>query len=254
MNARKDPHAFSFFCSAPYNMKNTKRTSSRHKPQGLKILHEDRDILVIVKEPGLLSWSPHQDQSLTAERILTDYLRKGNSRSKLRAYTVHRLDRDTSGLLLFAKSEKVKDQLKDNWPQTDKLYFAVVHGHLPQPMGEIKGYLTENTAQIVHFTHDKLKGKWSESHYRVLKQSPKFSAVEVRLITGRKNQIRVHFADAGHPIVGDTKYGDKKQRTERMALHAMHLEFDHPFSGKRMVFDSPPPASLLQLIDGLESI
>jgi tRNA pseudouridine32 synthase/23S rRNA pseudouridine746 synthase/23S rRNA pseudouridine1911/1915/1917 synthase len=213
----------------------------------MEIIYEDRDLVVIVKEVGLLSWSPHRDQPQTAERILTDYLRKGNARSNHRAYTVHRLDRDTSGLLVFAKSEKVRDQLKDNWPKTDKRYFAVVQGHLQQKEGAIAGYLSENLNQEVYFSNEET-GKWSESLYRVTKETPKYSAVEVTLVTGRKNQIRVHFAHAGHPVVGDAKYGQSERGVERMALHSMHLAFDHPFTGKRMVFDSPPPAELLNLI------
>ncbi|MBN2164576.1 MAG: RluA family pseudouridine synthase [Pontiellaceae bacterium] len=233
-------------------MKSHSRTPRRHRSLNLEILFEDRDILVVNKATGLLTWSPHRDQQQTAERILTNYLRKGSARSRLRAFTVHRLDRETSGLLVFAKSERVQQQLKNNWRDVEKRYFAVVHGLLEQKSGTFSCYLAEDRDQFVYVTKDKQAGKWAECGFRVLKESANRSAVEVELQTGRKNQIRVQFADAGYPILGDRKYGRKEDRCERMALHAMHLEFDHPFSGRRMVFDSPPPENLLCLVGGMD--
>lgn len=232
-------------------MKNAPRAPRRHRPQGLEILYEDRDIVVIDKECGLLTNSPHRDQENTAERFLTDYVRKGNSKSRLRVYTVHRLDRDTSGLLVFAKSEAVKRQLQENWPGTEKRYFAVVHGRLDQKQGKIASYLAENQAQFVYVTRNAEAGKWAETVYEVIKETSACSALEITLLTGRKNQIRVHFADAGHAIVGDKKYGIKGDRASRMALHAMYLAFDHPHSGKRVEFNSPVPAPILGLVGGI---
>lgn len=232
-------------------MKNNSRVPRKRRPQGVEILFEDRDIIVIDKAAGLLTWSPHRDQRQTVERILTDYLRKGNARSRLRAYTVHRLDRDTSGLLVFAKSEKVQQQLKNNWRDTEKHYFAVVHGTPVQKEGMLSCYLAEDKDQLVYVTKNKDEGKLAESRYSVLKETTGYSALDVMLLTGRKNQIRVQFADAGHPIVGDPKYGKKDDRFQRMALHAMHLEFEHPFSGRRMIFDSPVPEPLLRLVGGV---
>ena len=232
-------------------MKNNSRVPRKHRPQGLDILFEDRDIIVIEKAAGLLTWSPHRDQRQTADRILTDYLRKGKARCRMRTYTVHRLDRDTSGLLVFAKSEKVQQQLKNNWRDTEKHYFAVVHGTLEQKEGTLSCYLAEDKDQLVYVTINKDEGKLAESRYSVLKETAGYSALDVMLLTGRKNQIRVQFADAGHPIVGDQKYGKKSDRFQRMALHAMHLEFDHPFRGRRMIFDSPVPEPLLSLVGGV---
>jgi tRNA pseudouridine32 synthase/23S rRNA pseudouridine746 synthase/23S rRNA pseudouridine1911/1915/1917 synthase len=217
---------------------------------GVEILFEDRDLLVIHKEPGLLTNSPRRDKSRTAERILTSYLRKGNARSRLRVYTVHRLDRDTSGLLVFAKSERVQQQLKNSWRDVDKTYYAVVHGHLEKPSGRIVNYLAENKDQFVYATTDEAAGKKAETRYREASRSAQCTALHVDLLTGRKNQIRVHMADLGHPIVGDPKYGKKGDRFPRMALHAMHLEFDHPFSHRRMVFDDPVPPALQKLTAG----
>ena len=228
-------------------MKKQSRAPRRHLSPKLDILFEDRDLIVINKAVGLLTWSPHRDQMQTAERILTSYLRKGNARSRLRAFTVHRLDRETSGLLVFAKSERVQRQLKNAWRDAEKRYYAVVHGNLKQKTGTLSCYLAENEDQFVYVTKDTKNGKRAESRYSVLTETPNCSAVEVELFTGRKNQIRVQFADAGHPVVGDRKYGRKGDRFKRMALHAMHLEFDHPFSGRRMIFDQPVPEDLLRL-------
>ena len=185
----------------------------------------------------------------TAERLLTGYLRKGNSRSRLMAYTVHRLDRDTSGLLVFAKSERVQQKLKNNWRDVDKTYYAVVHGHPEKPKGRIINYLAENKDQFVYITTNKEIGKRAETVYQEVGRSERCSALHVDLLTGRKNQIRVHMTDLGHPIVGDPKYGQKGDRFPRMALHAMDLSFDHPFSGRRMVFHAPVPPVLLKLTE-----
>lgn len=224
--------------------------SSRHRRMpGLEVIYEDRDLLVICKQPGLLTMSYHRDQDETAERMLTSYLRKGQSRSRLRAYTVHRLDRETSGLLVFAKTEAVQQKLKNNWPETEKCYTAVVHGHLAEKEGTISGYLAENEDQFVHFTQNAEKGKWSETRYRVVKENERFSELDISLVTGRKNQIRVHFAEAGHPVVGDVKYGKKGDRAPRMALHARYLSFPHPFSGKRMEFEAPVPEEIQRLMN-----
>lgn len=222
---------------------------SRHRRmQGLEIIYEDRDLLVICKEPGLLTMSYHRDQEATAERMLTNYLRKGNSRSRLRAYTVHRLDRDTSGLLVFAKTEAVQQKLKNNWPETEKRYTAVVHGSLVEKEGLISCYLAENEDQFVHSTNNELKGKWSETQYKVVKETARFSQLDIKLLTGRKNQIRVHFAEAGHPVAGDKKYGRKGDRCSRMALHARYLSFPHPHSGKRVEFEAPIPEAILRIL------
>jgi tRNA pseudouridine32 synthase/23S rRNA pseudouridine746 synthase/23S rRNA pseudouridine1911/1915/1917 synthase len=228
-------------------MKPDSRKPRRNRLQGLEIIFEDRDLIVICKEPGLLTNSPHRDEPRTAERMLTAYLRKGNARSRLRAYTVHRLDRETSGLLVFAKSEKVQQQIKNHWRDTKKNYYAVVHGTPEPASGKIMTQLLEDQDQFVRVTENPALGKEAETHYRVTGSNSRYSALDVELKTGRKNQIRVHMAHRGHPVVGDQKYGKKDDRFRRMALHAMHLEFDHPFSGRRMIFGAPVPPELLQL-------
>jgi RluA family pseudouridine synthase len=220
----------------------------KHRPRGLEIVYEDRDLLVINKEPGLLTMSFHRDEMQTAECILTAYLRKGAARSRLRAYVVHRLDRETSGLLIFAKTEAVQQHLKDHWKEVEKEYLAVVHGSLAEKSGTLSSYLAENDDQFVYST-DQTKGKWSETQYRVMRENKNFSELKINLLTGRKNQIRVHFSELGHPVVGDTKYGPKGRKFERMALHSRSIAFNHPHNGKRMVFEAPGPEFFTRLMD-----
>ncbi len=227
-------------------MSNKRKARSRGRFQ---ILHEDQDLLVICKEPGLLTMSYKGDRNPTAERLLTAYLRKGSNRSWLRAYTVHRLDRETSGLLIFAKSEAVQQKLKGNWQAVEKHYTAVVHGSIAEKSGKFASYLAENEDQFVYSTPDAAKGRWSETLYRVVQETPRFSLLDITLLTGRKNQIRVHLAEAGYPVAGDAKYGRKRDRIARMALHARTLSFPHPHDGRRMVFEAPVPAAVLGLVD-----
>ena len=224
----------------------------RHQPRDLEILHDDRDILVVNKKPGLLTMSFHKDQENTAERILTDYVRKGCARSMKRVFVVHRLDRESSGLLVFAKTYSVQQGLKDNWKNTEKFYIAAVHGHLHPRSGVIESYLLEDKDQFVSTTHQTDKGKLAQTEYQVIKETPSLGIVKIKLLTGRKNQIRVHFAEKGHPVAGDTKYGHKDKHFERLALHAKTLAFDHPHHGKRMVFNTAIPDFFKNIAGGLD--
>lgn len=223
------------------------RKSRTYRPRGLEIIYEDRDLIVINKEPGLLTMTFHRDETQTAERILTDYLRKGAARSRLRAYVVHRLDRETSGLLIFAKTEAVQQHLKDHWKEVEKEYLAIVHGSLAEKAGTLSSYLTENEDQFVHST-SQTQGKWAETAYRVVRENNRFSELKINLLTGRKNQIRVHLAEIGHPVAGDTKYGLKEKKFERMALHSRSIAFNHPYSGKRVTFEAPVPEFFTRLM------
>ena len=232
-------------------MKNHRKKSGPRRLNRLEILYEDQDLLVICKEPGLLTNSYKDDRSPTAERSLTGYLRKGSSRSWIRAYTVHRLDRDTSGLLIFAKNKAIQQKLQENWKDVEKHYTAVVHGNLDEESGKFASYLMENKAQVVYSTADKAVGKWSETLYQVVKETARFSLLDITLLTGRKNQIRVHLAEAGYPIVGDAKYGKKRDRVARMALHARTLAFPHPYDGSPMEFEAPVPKAILDLVKGV---
>ncbi len=217
-------------------------------PRGLVILHEDRDILVVDKPPGLLTMATDRNNTRTAYFILTDYIRKGYSKSRNRIFIVHRLDRDTSGILVFAKNREAKLRLQDHWEETEKKYLAVVHGRCDRKSETITTYLAENKAQFVYSTSDAAKGKLSRTAYKVLKQTKDFALLEVDLLTGRKNQIRVHLAGIGHPVVGDEKYGKGDRGHARLALHARSISFKHPCSGEPLTFETEVPEYFNQLV------
>jgi len=231
-----------------------KRSTSNHKllPRGLVILHEDRDILVVDKPAGLLTMGTDSDKTRTAYFFLTDYVRKGYSKSRNRIFIVHRLDRETSGIVLFAKNFETKIRLQDQWKDTKKKYLAVVHGRCAKTSGTITTYLAENKARIVYSTLDRTKGKLSSTGYKVLKQTKDFTLLELDLLTGRKHQIRVHLAGIGHAVVGDRKYGKEGRDHTRLALHARSISFKHPFSGQRLSFESQVPAYFNQLVGKVE--
>jgi 23S rRNA-/tRNA-specific pseudouridylate synthase len=201
----------------------------------MEILYEDGYLLVVSKEPGILTICTNRDESFTVENVLNDYVRKGCARSSKHVFVVHRLDRGTSGVLLFAKSGVVQQRLKEDWKSTEKYYLAAVRGHLKTKSGLFSSYLAENEDQFVHS-----------------KETPTLSFVKIKLLTGRKNQIRVQFAEHGHPVVGDSKYGDCDPFRERLCLHAKSIAFDHPHSGKRLFFGTPIPDVFARLAGGLD--
>jgi RluA family pseudouridine synthase len=225
-----------------------KHAPRKHLPRGLEILYEDGDILVVDKPAGLLTVGTETNKFKTASYILTDYVRKGSLRSRNRIFVVHRLDQWTSGVLIFAKSEEVKDHLQAQWKDTKKKYVAVVYGHFSEKEGIITSYLSENKAYVVYSTTDVTKGKLARTAYKVLKETKRFSLLEINLLTGRKNQIRVHMADRGHPVVGDRKYGNSKDGYERLALHSKLISFKHPTSGEQMTFEAKVPDYFNKLI------
>ena len=219
----------------------------KHQPLGLEVLHEDRDIVVVSKAAGLLTIGTGRDAGRTAHAALTDYVRKGNPKSRERVFIVHRLDRDTSGVLVFARSEQAKETLQAHWREAEKTYLAFVEGHPDPAEDTITSYLVESDALRVYSTDDPRQGKLSHTHYKVLKRVGDRALLEIKLLTGRKNQIRVHLADRGWPIVGDSKYGRKIRDCKRLALHSHVLSFLHPHSGERMTFTAPIPAAFHQM-------
>ena len=226
----------------------TRLASSKHHPKGVTLLYEDADILVVDKPCGLLTMGSERDKSRTVHSLLNDYVRRGNPKSRHRAYIVHRLDRDTSGILLFAKNEAAKQVLQSGWDNVSKTYLAVVSGHLAAPQGTISSYLAENAAFNVYSTPDPSKGRLSHTAYRLVKEQKGLSLLQITLLTGRKHQIRVHFADQGHPVVGDRKYGRGDTAAHYLALHAWALDFAHPVSGARLRFETKLPSRLNQLV------
>jgi len=223
------------------------RQFSKHQPKELTILHEDRDIIVIDKPAGLLTMATEREREKTAYFMLTDYVRKGNPKSPNRIFIVHRLDRETSGIVIFAKTEPAKRFLQDNWHDFSKKYVAVVRGSLKEKEGIIESYLAENKAFRVYSVSNPAKGKNSKTGFRVLRENGKFSLVEIDLFTGTKNQIRVHFSEKGHPVAGDQTYGTAEKGFKRMALHSTQISFVHPFSKAEILIKTEIPSWFLEL-------
>src|SRR5918995_7083410 len=228
------------------------RPVTRNLQCGLGLLYEDTDIVVVNKPAGLLTIATDSEKTRTAYFILTDYVRKGHRRSRNRIFIVHRLDRETSGILMFAKTIEAKLSLQQHWDTAEKKYLAVVHGSLEKETEIISSYLLENKAHLVYSTSDRSKGRLARTAYRVLKQTEDFALLEVDLLTGRKHQIRVHLADIGHPIVGDTKYGKENKGYRRLALHAYSISVTHPFTCERLTFETAVPPYFNQLVGNFE--
>lgn len=214
----------------------------------LKIVYEDDDIIVVNKGYGLLSMGTDKIKEGTAYSILRDYLKWKDPRNKL--FIVHRLDRDTSGLMVFAKSEEAKNRLQHNWNNMviSRKYLAVVEGKPEPEEGVVRSYLAENSRFEVYSTDKPEEGQLAITRYKTLRSRNGYSLMEVSLDTGRKNQIRVHMKDLGHPIAGDRRYGAKSSPIHRMALHAQTLRFVHPMTRKDMNFSTPIPASFAKMV------
>ena len=210
-----------------------------------RILYEDRDLVVVDKPAGMLTTHTRlegraaREAQLTVENCLNDYLRKGQARSRLRVWLVHRLDRETSGVMIFAKSEEVAEHFRADWANlTEKTYLADVEGELAEESGEFRSFLKEDADgyRVRSVKKGTPGAKEAVTKWRRLGVGKGFTQVEATLVSGRKNQIRVHFAEAGHPVVGDVKYG--AARADRLHLHSHRLALIHPRTGKRMEFAS----------------
>lgn len=222
------------------------KSSNTFKSQYAKVVYEDRWIVVVEKNIGILSMAAGHS-SLNLKTLLDDYFHK--SRQKCRAHVVHRLDRDTSGLMIYAKDIDTEQILEHNWHQIvyDRRYVAVVSGEMENDNGTIANWLKDNKAYITYSSPVDNGGKYAVTHYHVLNRTTEHSLVEYRLETGRKNQIRVHSADMGHPVCGDVKYGNGDDPIHRLCLHAYMLCFTHPVTGERMEFATPIPTSFRSL-------
>lgn len=210
----------------------------------LKLIYEDEDILVIDKPYGLLTIATNKDEELTAYRLASTYVKTQNTRNKI--FVVHRLDKDTSGVLLFAKSDRAKKAYQENWNKlvSDRTYVAVVEGEVLRTKATLESYLQENKTTHMYSTSS---GLHAITRYEVLKASPDNSILKVNIDTGRKNQIRVHMADMKHPILGDKKYGAKTNPIKRLALHAYRLVVQNPITKKEMTFKAPLPPKLRKI-------
>jgi len=208
----------------------------------VRIVYEDQYLFVVEKRSGILCNSPHSDEE-TVQGILNQYLEKNHQRCH--AHTIHRLDRDTSGLMLFAKDKKVALKFEENWKETvyDRRYVALVHGEMRKKEGAISSWLKDNAQFLTYSSKTDNGGKFATTHYKLIKVSDGYSLVELKLDTGRKNQIRVHLADIGFPVVGDPKYGDGDDKIGRLGLHAYKLCFIHPITHEDLKFETEFPAS-----------
>ena len=226
---------------------NTTREFQTFSPPRLRLVYEDDDIIVVDKGYGLLSMGTDKVKDGTAYSILREYVKRKDPRNKI--FIVHRLDRDTTGLMMFAKTQKAKETMQHNWNNMvlERRYVAVVEGTLDPEKGEIRSYLAENAAHEVYSTNNPEEGQLAVTYYTTLRTRAPYSLVELSLATGRKNQIRVHMKDAGHPIVGDRRYGAKSSPIHRLCLHAATLRFVHPVTRRDMNFTSPLPAGFNRL-------
>lgn len=215
----------------------------------LKIVYEDAYLIVVEKSEGLLSVNTERQKERTAYTILNEYVKRSGNRRQV--YIVHRLDRDTSGLMMFAKDEQTQHTLRDHWHEIvfDRRYVAVVSGEMEKNEGTVHSWLTDKKLYVASSPVDD-GGKEAITHYRTIKRGNSMSLVELMLETGRKNQIRVHMQDLGHPVVGDGRYGlEDVNPINRLALHAFKLCFDHPVTGEEMRFETPYPAEFKRLFN-----
>lgn len=212
----------------------------------VKIVYEDKDIIVIEKNIGILSMAA-TTQTFCVKTILDEYFKRRHF--KCTAHVVHRLDRDTSGLMIYAKNVEVQQILEENWQNivTDRRYVAVLCGKMEKEGGTVTSWLKDNKAFITYSSPVDNGGKYAVTHYHTLKTNDDFSLVELKLETGRKNQIRVHMQDLGHPVAGDVKYGNGRNPIGRLALHAFRLNFYHPRTREFMNFETPFPTPFVRL-------
>ncbi|GMR24464.1 MAG: RluA family pseudouridine synthase [Acidobacteriota bacterium] len=217
-------------------------------PPGMKVLFEDASLIVIEKPESLLSMASATERDETAYAFLTDYVRRGNPRGRQRVWIVHRLDRESSGLMVFAKTQAAKRALQADWSKAEKRYLAVVEGNPPAEHGVLRSHLDESGPFKVYSARPSERTRLAVTRYRVVKRTETRALIELTPETGRHNQIRVHLADAACPIVGDHKYGARTNPARRLGLHASSLQFGHPLSGERLRFESPLPQALARML------
>ena len=212
----------------------------------IDIVYEDQHLLVINKTAGLLSIASEKDEN-SAFQLVASYIKKTSARNKL--FVVHRLDKETSGLLIFAKGEQVKNTLQNNWDDLVKLrgYIAVVEGNVAEDSKTLASWLKETKTHLVYSGKKTEDAKYAVTKYKKIASTNNYSLLDIEIETGRKNQIRVHLSDMGHPIVGDKKYGAKTNVIKRLALHAYKLEFTHPVTNEMMHFELPIPKEFKKL-------
>ncbi|MCL2054911.1 MAG: RluA family pseudouridine synthase [Oscillospiraceae bacterium] len=227
----------------------------KNKTQKLPIIYEDKDIIVIDKPAGMLSVSTDKETQNTAYRIINDYVKRKHKSNRI--WIVHRLDRDTSGVMLFAKSERVKLALQDNWEEVavGREYVALVRGRVKPMEQKITSWLKQTKSLLMYSSNKEGDGKLAITNYKVRQTTAKYSLLDISLETGRKNQIRVHMKDIGHPVLGDKKYGGDgiTNPLGRLGLHASALTVKHPTTGEEMRFESNVPKCFMKIMPNLSS-
>ena len=221
----------------------------RKTRSNLPIIYEDDDIIVINKPSGLLSIASDNEKNSTAYRMLSDYVQQKDKHNRI--FVVHRLDEDTSGVLMVAKNVKIQQALQNNWNDIVKKrgYYAIVEGVMEKKSDTIKSYLKKNSQNLMYSSKKAGDGQLAITHYKVIKGNDKYTLLDVNIDTGRKNQIRVHLGEKGHHIIGDDKYGEPANPLKRLGLHAYELDLIHPFTGKLVKFTAPMPKIFDELFD-----
>ena len=221
----------------------------RKTRSNLPIIYEDDDIIVINKPSGLLSIASDNEKNSTAYRMLSDYVQQKDKHNRI--FVVHRLDEDTSGVLMVAKNVKIQQALQNNWNDIVKKrgYYAIVEGVMEKKSDTIKSYLKKNSQNLMYSSKKAEDGQLAITHYKVIKGNDKYTLLDVNIDTGRKNQIRVHLGEKGHHIIGDDKYGEPANPIKRLGLHAYELDLIHPFTGKLIKFTAPMPKIFDELFD-----
>jgi len=227
---------------------NTVREFHVLRNQRLKLVYEDDDVIVINKGYGLLSVGNDRVREGTAYSIVRDYVKRLDPRNKI--FIVHRLDQHTSGLMMLARSEEAKERMQHNWNNMvlSRTYYCVVEGNMEEDTGTVRSYLAENSEHQVYSVDDPEKGKLAVTRFEVIGRGRGYSLLKVSLDTGRKNQIRVHMKDLGHPIAGDRRYGARTSPIHRLALHAGTLRFVHPMTRRDMKFSTPIPSAFIKMV------
>lgn len=228
------------------------KTDHKHdkkKLEGVQIVFEDEYLVVIDKAPGLLSIATDREKRETAYSIVSNYIKQEDREARI--FVLHRLDRETSGVMMFAKDPKIQEIMQKKWDEliTARTYQAIIEGQLDPEEGTVTSWLTENKNFKMFSSSKDNGGQKAITHYKTLESNKRFSLLSLKLDTGRKNQIRVHLESLGHPIVGDKKYGSKISPIRRMALHAYELSFIHPITSIQYEFKSPIPTTMKQLIE-----
>lgn len=211
----------------------------------LDILYEDKFLIIVNKPSNLLTISTEKEKQRTLYSYVYDYLKKKNKRNKV--FVVHRLDKDTSGIVMFAKDENTKFYMQENWDKVKRNYVAIVNGKVENKKGVLKNYLNETSTHFTYVVNDK-NGKLAITEYEKILENKKYTMLSLNLKTGRKNQIRVQLSNMGNSIVGDKKYGIRKDPIRRMALHANYMEFVHPKTKENIIIDIDIPNSFVNLV------